>query len=146
SDSLYGQQWALPKIGWDQVYGTVTTQTTVDVAVLDTGVDASHPDLVGSMSPLNNSILDGADPLTDANGHGTWLAGIVAARTNNAQGIAGVAYDNVHIMSVKVLDNDGLGQDADVIAGIVWAVDHGASVILMGFSNPGSSENLQGAV
>src|SRR5437867_3091878 len=145
SDALYAQQWALPKIGWDQVYGSVTPQFVTEVAVLDTGVDASHPDLIGSIGP-SVSMLAGADPLSDANGHGTWLAGIVAAKTDNVQGVAGVAYDHVQVMPVKVLGDDGYGQDSDIIAGVMWAADNGASVILMGFSNPGSSQALQDAV
>lgn len=145
TDSQFDQQWALPKIGWDQVYGNVTPQFLTQIAILDTGVDASHPDLIGSIG-TGTSIIPGANPLTDANGHGTWLAGIAAARTNNLTGIAGVAYEYVHIMSVKVLDDDGLGQDSDIIQGIIWAADNGASVILMAFSNPGYSQSLQEAI
>src|SRR5439155_255584 len=94
----------------------------------------------------STSILPGADPLKDNNGHGTWLAGIVAARTNNLLGIAGVGYDYVRVMPVKVLTDDGLGQDADIIQGVQWAADNGASVILMAFSNPGFSQSLQDAI
>jgi subtilisin family serine protease len=145
TDSQFDQQWALTKIGWDQIYGNVTPQFLTQIAILDTGVDASHPDLIGSIG-TGTSIIPGANPLTDANGHGTWLAGIAAARTNNLTGIAGVAYDYVHIMPVKVLDDDGLGQDSDIIQGIIWAADNGASVILMAFSNPGYSQSLQEAI
>src|SRR6266699_4997727 len=138
SDSLYTQQWALPEIAWDQAYGTVSPQFLTNVAILDTGVDATHPDLIGSIG-TGTSIIDDSNGVTDVNGHGTWLAGIVAARTNNLLGVAGVAFDHVQIMPVKVLDADGLGQDSDIIAGVVWAADNGASVILMAFSNPGFS-------
>src|SRR5207249_1147262 len=92
------------------------------------------------------SMTDGSNGVTDVNGHGTWLAGIVAARTNNTQGVAGVAFDHVQVMPIKVLDADGLGQDSDVIAGVMWAADNGASVILMAFSNPGFSQSLQDAI
>ena len=76
------------------------------------------------------------------------VAGAVAARTNTApaEGIAGVAYAGVRLMPVTVLDADGLGQDSDVIAGVIWAAEHGANVILMAFSNPGFSESLQEAI
>src|SRR6266567_615695 len=84
SDTLYGTQWALPKIGWDTVYGTIHPTNTATVAVLDTG-------------------------------------------------IAGVSPDGVRIRPVTVLDANGLGQDSDVIAGVMWAADHHADVILMGF-------------
>jgi hypothetical protein len=145
SDLDYGVQWALPKIGYDAVFGTVNPTGSAKVALLDTGVDASHPDLAGVIIP-GISILDGSNGLTDSNGHGTALAGIVAALTNNDIGIAGVAWQGVHIMPVTVLDAGASGQDSAVIAGIVWAADHGADVIIMGFSNPEFSQNLQDAV
>src|SRR5262249_20359505 len=77
SDSGYACQWALPKICWDQVYGSVQANSLTTVAVLDSGVDASHPDLVGQLVP-GTSVVDGSNGTTDENGHGTWVAGIVA--------------------------------------------------------------------
>ena len=74
------------------------------------------------------------------------MAGIVAAATDNGKGIAGVGYAGVKVMPVTVLGADGTGQDSDVIAGVVWAVDHDADVILMSFSNPGFSPSLQDAI
>ncbi len=91
-------------------------------------------------------ILDGSAGTTDPNGHGTAMAGIIAALTDNGQGIAGIGYAGVKVMPVTVLDADGLGQDSDIIAGVVWAVDHGADVINMSFSNPGYSASLQAAI
>ena len=70
SDALYINQWALPRIGWDVVYGTVAPTGTATVAVLDTGVDARHPDLAGKVIS-GVSILDGSDGTTDPSGHGT---------------------------------------------------------------------------
>src|SRR3989441_1048754 len=147
TDPLYSNQWSLPKIGWDLVFGTVTPTGSAIVAILDTGVDAQHPDLAGNVIP-GTSILDGSSGTTDPSGHGTWVAGIVAARTNTTpvEGIAGVAYAGVHVMPVTVLNANGLGQDSDVIAGVIWAADHGADVIVMAFSNPGFSQNLQDAL
>src|SRR3989442_1081746 len=86
--------------------------------------------------------------MTDPSGHGTWLAGIIAAQTDNVpvEGIAGVAYAGVTVMPVTVLNVAGEGQDSDIIAGVIWAADHGAAVILMAFSNPGFSPNLQDAI
>src|SRR5213593_3768164 len=145
ADALYQNQWSLPKIGWDLVFGNVTPTGSAIVAVLDTGVDAQHPDLAGNVIP-GISILDGSSGTTDPSGHGTWVAGIAAAQTNTTEGIAGVAYAGVRIMPVTVLDANGLGQDSDVIAGVIWAADHGADVIVMAFSNPGFSQNLQDAL
>src|SRR4029453_10142208 len=134
-------------IGWDQVFGSVTPGGSAKVALLDTGVDATHPELADKVVP-GTSILDGSNGMTDPSGHGTWLAGIIAARTDTApvEGVAGVAYAGVQIMPVTVLDPNGEGMDSDVIAGVIWAADHGADVIVMAFSNPGFSPSLQDAI
>lgn len=145
SDAQYADQWSLLKIGWDQAFGTVAPSGTATVAILDTGIDESHPDLAGNVL-AGTSILDGSDGRTDPNGHGTWLAGIIAAQTDNAIGIAGVGYAGVRVMPVTVLGPDGTGQDSDIIAGVVYAADHGADVILMAFSNYGYSASLQAAI
>jgi hypothetical protein len=145
SDSRYGDQWALPKIGWDTVFGSVSPGGSARVAILDTGVDGSHPDLDGVVVP-GTSILDGSNGLSDPNGHGTAMAGIVAAETDNGAGIAGVGYAGVQVMPVTVLGSDGTGQDGDIIEGVVYAAEAGADVILMAFSNPGYSELLQEAI
>jgi len=114
------------------------------LAILDTGIDASHPDLSGLVLPGFSAF--GTDPLTDPNGHGTHVAGIAAAKTDNGEGVAGVAYAGVSLMPVQVLGADGTGLDSDIITGLVWAVDNGANVILMAFSNPGYSPALQAAI
>src|SRR4029079_17721864 len=144
-DSSYGDQWSLPKIGWDNVFGTVTPSGSAVVALLDTGVDGSHGDLAGQLVG-GTSVLDGSAGTFDPNGHGTAMAGIIAARTDNGSGIAGIGFAGVKVMPVTVLNSDGLGQDSDIIAGVVWAVDHGADVINMSFSNPGYSASLQAAI
>ena len=144
-DSQYGDQWSLPLIGWDNAFGSVTPSGSARVAILDTGIDGSHPDLDGNVV-AGTSILDGSNGLSDPNGHGTAMAGIVAAETNNGAGVAGVAYAGVQVMPVVVLGADGTGQDSDIIEGVVYAAENGADVILMSFSNPGYSELLQEAI
>ena len=147
SDPLYSQQWALPRIGWDLAFGSANPIANVVVAVLDTGIEGSHPDLAANVI-AGTSMLDGSNGLTDPSGHGTMVAGTIAARTNTTppEGVAGVAYAGVRLLPVTVLNADGLGQDSDIIGGVIWAVDHGADVILMAFSNPGFSESLQEAI
>src|SRR2546425_6014979 len=145
SDPLYPTQWNLPQIGWDHVYSSVTPTATATIAILDTGVDASHPDLAGRVLP-GYSAFAGSDPLTDPNGHGTEMAGITVAVTDNQTGVAGVAYSGVSIIPVQVLDSAGVGQDSDIVIGVIWAADNRASVILMPFSNSGFSQNLQDAI
>ena len=112
--------------------------------MLDTGIDASTPDLSGRV--VGGWSFDGTDPRTDSNGHGTDVATIAAAKVDNGTGIAGVAYAGVNVMPIRVLGDDGTGQDSDIITGLVWAVENGADVALMAFSNPGESAALQFAV
>ena len=136
NDPQYGDQWSLPKIGWDQAYGVVNPGGSAKVAVLDTGINASHPDLAGNVV-AGTSILDGSNGESDPNGHGTAMAGIVAARTGNGAGIAGVGYAGVKVMPVTVLAADGTGTDSDVIQGVVWAAENGADVHPDGVLEPG---------
>src|SRR3954447_2069979 len=140
SDPAYGSQWALTQIGWDQVYGTTSAQGIATIAVLDTGVQSSDVPTGPGWSAF------GGDATVDPNGHGTWVASIAAATTDNDHGIAGVGFTGVDVMPVQVLSADGTGQDSDIIAGLVWAADHGANVAVMAFSNPGYSDALQDAV
>ena len=146
NDTDYSAEWALSKIGWESVFGTVTSAGIARVAILDTGVDATHPDLAGNVIPGTSFLVPGADGQSDPNGHGTYMAGIVAAVTDNQAGIAGVAFNGVRIMPVTVLNAAGIGQDSDIIAGVVYAADHGADIILMAFSNPDFSQGLQDAI
>jgi len=145
NDAQYGDQWSLPKIGWENVFPTLSPSGSSTVAILDTGIDGSHPDLDDVLVP-GASVLDGSDGLSDPNGHGTAMAGIVAAETDNGEGVAGVGYAGVQVMPVTVLGSDGTGQDGDIIEGVVYAAENGADVILMAFSNPGYSELLQEAI
>ncbi|HKG55981.1 MAG TPA: S8 family serine peptidase, partial [Candidatus Limnocylindrales bacterium] len=141
SDPGYADQWALPKIGWDNVYGIVDVTGSAKIAVLDTGVSSADGDVnVGS-----GWSAFGTDPASDPNGHGTWVSSIAAAASND-KGIAGVDFANTTIQPVQVLDSGGVGQDSDIIEGVIWAAGNGADVVLMSFSNPGFSPALQDAI
>ena len=143
-DIAYGSQWALPAMGWDTAYDTIPVTGSATLAVLDTGIDASHPDLAARMGAGQS--FTSTDPTVDVNGHGTALAGIAAAEVNNGIGIAGVAYSPVTILPVQVLQADGTGWDADVVSGVLWAADNNADVILMGFSSTEYSSALADAI
>ena len=140
----YGDQWSLPKIGWDNVFGTVVAERLAPSSPSSTPASTARIPTSPASVVAGTSILDGSDGLSDPNGHGTAMAGIVAAATDNGTGIAGVGYAGVKVMPVTVLGADGTGQDSDIIEGVVWAADHGADVILMAFSNPGYSELAPG--
>ncbi len=109
---------------------TASTGTGVTVAVLDTGVDAAHADLAGQVLPGYNAIDDTTGTSSDGKGHGTHVAGIIAAVTGNGIGVAGTAPD-ARILPVQVMDATGSGTMSTLAAGIVWAADHGASVLNM---------------
>jgi thermitase len=143
NDPLYDRQWGLPQIGAPAAW-TVGTGSDVAVAVLDTGVDRDHPDLEGAVLPGWNAITGGNDT-SDPHGHGTSVAGIIAARGDNGQGIAGVCW-GCEILPVTVLDADNRGSLADVAAGIVFAVDRGAQVINMSLGSANPSRLLEEAV
>ncbi len=104
------------------------------VAVLDSGVDSSHPDLSGKFASLVDCVSGCREVTTMTDSltapHGTHVAGLVAAATNNSVGIAGAGY-NTKIMMIKVLDTNGDILLSDVVNGIKWAADHGAKVINM---------------
>ncbi|MBW6439373.1 S8 family peptidase [Actinoplanes hulinensis] len=129
SDPYRAQQWDFTKIrtaeAWQRSTGSGAT-----VAVIDSGVDAAHPDLAANVLPGYDAIANTAGTSTDGNGHGTHVAGTIAAVTGNGVGVSGIAPD-VRILPVKVLGANGSGNMSDTAEGIVWAADNGAQVINM---------------
>lgn len=145
NDLLYSRyQWNLPAIqteeGWQLSHG----KKSVTIAVIDSGVDLDHPDLVHRLQKGYNVLADNDIPQDD-NGHGTHVAGIIASEPNNHEGIAGITWFNP-IMPIKALNNEGYGTSFDVAKGIRWAVDHGAKVINLSLGNYQTSTLLQEAV
>src|SRR6185503_12532733 len=136
NDTRFNQQWGLFRIGAPQVWDTNSGSSSVVVAVIDEGIDITHPDLAANIwsnpgETANNGIDDDGNGLTDdkngwnflndnkiihsgldAEDHATHVAGIIGAVGNNGQGIAGVNW-NVRLMSLKFLDKDGFGSDVD---------------------------------
>jgi hypothetical protein len=145
NDDLYDRyQWNLRQIrapeAWDLTTGSVSTI----VAVLDTGVSASHPDLVRKLMAGYDFVNDDATP-DDDHGNGTHVAGIIAADTNNRSGVAGVSWQ-ARILPVKVLDANARGDPERAARGVLWAMDHGANVINLGLAGPNSSPELEDAI
>ncbi len=114
------------------------------VAVLDTGVDGTHPDLAGRVLP-GRDFVNGDDTADDDEGHGTSVAGVAVARANDGLGTAGVSWEG-SVVPVKVLDSGGEGYDDDIAAGIAWAADQGVDAINLSLGGPGASEVLEDAV
>jgi type VII secretion-associated serine protease mycosin len=143
NDPLRPQQWALNRVSYEQTW-PATQGAGVIVAVVDTGVRGDHQDLAGSVIP-GIDYVSGTDGRIDPDGHGTHVAGIIAAHVNNGVGIAGAA-PAVKIMPVRVLGPGGSGSSSNVALGIIWAVDHGARVVnlsLGGGPSPGIETAMQ---
>jgi thermitase len=144
NDPRFRDQWGLQRIQAPSAWDVTTGVSSIIVAVLDTGVDLAHPDLLDRLVAGYNFFQPDELPMDDS-GHGTHVAGTIAATSNNAQGIAGVA-SGVSIMPIKVLNSRGAGRDSRVAQGIRWAVDNGARVVNMSFGGPQISPALSDAV
>ncbi len=146
NDPSYGSQWGLPKISAPAAWDISTGSSDVVIAVVDTGIDLDHPDLScsGKLTAGWDFYNNDATP-DDDNGHGSHVAGIAAACTNNSTGVAGVAW-GARLMSVKVLNSGGSGTYEGVAAGITYAVDQGADVINLSLGGFDDSATLLNAV
>ena len=107
------------------------------VAVLDTGVDASHTDLQGQLVPGWN-MYDNNSNTADVYGHGTQVAGVIAAKSNNGMGVTSIAW-NAKVMPVRISGLDGWASTSTIASGLNWAADHGARVANISYAVSGSS-------
>ncbi|HKP22213.1 MAG TPA: S8 family serine peptidase [Thermoleophilaceae bacterium] len=142
NDSFFGKEWGLgggPGVNvlpaWDRTRGAGQT-----IAVVDTGVDLTHPDLVGNLV-AGFDFVDNDSVPDDFNLHGTHVAGTAAADDDNGIGVAGVA-PAAKIMPVRSLDSEGQGNSVSIANGIVFAADHGATVINLSVGGPAGDGDL----
>ncbi len=163
-DFYFGNQWALNNTGQKtcNTDGTICTTGTIDadidapeaweittgspgvkIAILDSGIDQDHPDLMGKI--LVNENFTGSATVDDNYGHGTHVSGTAAANTNNSLGVAGVGYQS-SLMNVKVLGDDGYGAYSWIANGIIWAANNGADIINMSLGSNFKSTALESAV
>lgn len=127
--------WGIERIGSRLVNAVGNTGKGIKIGVLDSGIDYNHDDLKGNYRGGYNIVDDNNDPM-DQNGHGTHVAGIVAAEDNNI-GVVGVA-PQAYLYSVKVLAFDSTGSTSNIVGGLEWSVDNGMQIINMSL---GSCEN-----
>lgn len=143
-DPLRNQQWALDKVEADAAWKITRGAKNVVLAVVDSGVDPNHPDLRDKLVQ-GWSAIGGSHNIKDEDGHGTHCAGIATAIEGNGMGVVGMA-PNVKLMPVRVLDAKGEGEDKDIAAGVVWACNHGASVISLSVGSYSASRVLKDAI
>ncbi len=144
SDPGWGNQYGLTNIRAPQGWEMDTGSSSVTIAILDTGIDLTHLDLAGKLVG-GIDIINGDNNPQDDHGHGTHVAGIAAALSNNGTGVAGVSW-GARLMPIKVLNAAGNGTYADVADGIIWAADHGAQIINLSLGGSNPSQLLQDAV
>jgi type VII secretion-associated serine protease mycosin len=143
NDPMTAGQYSLDRMRVRDAWSLATGSSGV-IAVLDTGVQHDHPD-------LSNRVLAGRDFVNndwlaaDDNGHGTWVAGIIAAKPNDGYGIAGISWSGV-ILPVKIMNSSGTGTTEALRQGIMWAADNGATVINMSVGGFPYSQDVQNAV
>ena len=144
NDDYFHLQWGPVKIQAPAAWDEATGGSDVIIAIIDTGVDLDHPDLNDKIVPGWDYVND--DSLAqDDHGHGTHVAGIAAAETNNLQGVAGVSW-GARIMPLKVLNREGNGYYSDVAQGVLYACNHGAKIINLSLGGSEPSSTLEDAL
>lgn len=136
-DPLFSDAWHLPvmraPLAWE-----MATADGITIAILDTGVDSSHPDLSSQMVAGWNSVSSNSDS-SDIMGHGTKVAGTAAATTNNLLGVSAIGW-NANIMPIRVTNaSEGWASYSDIANGLTWAADHGADVANISYNVSSSS-------
>ena len=138
NDPWFGSwEWYLTKIGAPAAWSTTTGRKDIVIAILDTGIDATHPDLQAKLVPGWNIYNNNSDT-SDVYGHGTVVAGTAAASSNNGQGVASVAWD-CPIMPIRISALDGTATYSAMASGLTWAADHGARVANLSYKASGSA-------
>ena len=147
NDPYYTEQWNLKMLNLPITWEDYKGSDQVKVAVVDTGIVTDHPDLKNNIGPGYDVIDEDQDPTDPSTGfsHGTQVAGIIGAVTDNNTGIAGINW-NVEIMPIRVMDESGKGIVSNLATGIRWAVDNGANIINLSLASSGPSTTLKEAV
>jgi thermitase len=166
NDLLYASQWGLDKINAPAAWNVVTGTPGVVIAIIDSGIDTTHPDLAGRLwfnpgeipsngiDDDNNGYVDDENgwnfvasnnSIADDNGHGTQVAGVAGASTNNAIGIAGMCW-NCRLMIVKAMQTSGVANYSDIAAAVNYAASKGAQVINLSLGGYADSATLRAAI
>ncbi len=144
NDPGFASQWHLPKISAPSAWDTTTGSASAVVAVVDSGVDPTHPDLAPKLVAGYNYLGSNTNT-ADVLGHGTWVAGTLAAISNNGNGVASVAWQNP-IMPLVVLNDANFAYYSDIASAITYATDHGVRVVNVSIGGSTSSSTMQSAI
>jgi subtilisin family serine protease len=144
NDPDFSSQWYLSTIQGPSAWNMGTGASGIIIADIDSGADGTHPDLASKLVP-GWSFVSGTSSTSDNTGHGTAVAGTMAAATNNGTGVAGVAWANP-VMPLVVIDSTGSGSYSNIASAITYATDHGARIINMSLAGSTPSSTLQSAV
>jgi len=152
NDPSFSTQWGLHNTGQfhledadidaPEAWDVETGDSTIIIGIIDTGVDWGHPDLADKMVSTGYDFVNNDNDAMDDNGHGSHVAGIAAATTNNTTGIAGVAW-KCKILPVKVMQSDGTGSYSDIAAGVIYAANNGAKIINLSLGGYAESYTLR---
>jgi thermitase len=126
NDFWYSSEWHLPRIAAGDAWPITTGSSSITIAICDTGVDGTHPDLSAKMVPGRNVYNNNSDT-TDVHGHGTQVAGAAASCSNNGIGVASIAWGCM-IMPIRISDSNGNAAYSAMANAVTWAADHGARV------------------
>lgn len=137
NDTLLAQQYGLAQVSAYEGWAVARGSPAVVIAIVDSGVQPDHPDLRGKLVPGYDFVDEDTSP-GDSIGHGTHVAGVAAAATNNSAGVAG-ACPGCRLMPVRVIGANGTGFAADIAQGIAYAASNGAKVINLSLGGPGSA-------
>ena len=137
NDTYYSKEWHLPIISAPAAWDLTTGSSSVIIAILDTGVDGTHPELAAKMLPGWN-FYDNNSDTRDVYGHGTAVAGTAAATSNNGSGVASVAW-GCKLLPIRITDVDGYATYSTIANGLTYAADHGARVANVSFRASESS-------
>src|SRR5450756_129380 len=144
NDAYFASQWHLATIQAPSAWNSSVGSAAQPIAIVDSGIDATHPDLASRIMAGWN-FLSGNTDTHDQMGHGSAVAGTVAAATNNLTGVAGVTWANP-IMPLVVVDSTGYAYYSNIASAITYAADHGARIINISIGGTSPSSSLQSAV
>lgn len=143
NDPLFGKEYGLKRPGYPKAWNKTRGKKSVRIGIVDSGIDARHPDVRGKIA-AKRDFAPFSSGARDEVGHGTHVAGIAAAATNNRRGVAG-GCPNCQLLVAKSVGQFG-GNDADIARGINWTVNNGADVVNFSLGGPQRSTTLERAV